>query len=109
MIAVYILASQNRRLFVGVTSDLVRRIQQHQLGRGSAFAIRYRMNRLVYYEAHGSVVAAIRRERQLKSWDRTRMVGLIELENATWQDLSARWSGGLSVEPGSEQLGLGHR
>lgn len=91
IIAVYVLASHNRRVYVGVTSDLVRRIHQHRLGRGSAFAIRYRMNRLVYWEEHRSVVDAIRRERHLKHWPREKMAELIGRRNAGWRDLSLQW------------------
>lgn len=91
IIAVYVLASHNRRLYVGITSDLVRRIHQHRLGRGSAFAIKYRMNRLVYWEEHRSVIDAMRRERQLKHWPWAKMAEVIGARNAGWRDLSLLW------------------
>jgi len=88
---VYILASQSRRLYVGVTSDLVRRIGQHKIKQGSRFTARYQIHRLVYFEETHDVVSAIAREKQLKGWKRARKVELIELVNPGWEDLSAGW------------------
>ncbi|MFZ5786599.1 MAG: GIY-YIG nuclease family protein [Acidobacteriota bacterium] len=91
--AVYILS--NRRggvLYTGVTSDLERRVWQHQLHQDpSSFSARYNCNRLVYFEVTPDVEAAIKREKQIKGWLRRRKVALIEASNPEWRDLSAEW------------------
>lgn len=87
---VYIVASLQKALYVGMTNDLVRRLYDHKTGRIAGFTARYRINRLVYYELHADVRAAIQREKQLKGWVRKRKVELIEAENAEWEDLADR-------------------
>jgi len=89
---VYIMSSQTRVLYVGVTNSLERRVQQHKEGVGSAFTARYRVKNLVHYEETSDVHAALERERHLKGWTRARKVALIESENPEWQDLSEAWS-----------------
>ena len=84
---VYILASIGRRSYVGITNHLSRRVWEHRNGVGSAFAMRYRINRLVHYEQYESVHIAISREKQIKSWTRERKLRLIEESNPTWRDL----------------------
>ncbi len=79
-IYVYIMASRTKRLYVGVTNNLERRVYEHK-NHLSAFTARYRMERLVYYEETGDVSAAIEREKQLKGWLRARKVALIESLN----------------------------
>jgi putative endonuclease len=90
MYYVYIVASLQKTLYVGVTNDLVRRIYEHKTGATRGFTSRYRVNRLVYYEPHHEVRAAITREKQLKGWVRKRKVELIEAENGEWNDLSGQ-------------------
>ena len=85
---VYILASTQRTLYVGVTRDLRRRVYEHKRGLVPGFTRRYNVNRLVWFEAHRDARAAITREKQLKGWSRARKVALIECENAEWDDLS---------------------
>jgi putative endonuclease len=87
---VYMVASLQKALYVGVTNDLRRRIYEHKTGLIPGFTTRYRVNRLVYYEAHGDIRAAITREKQLKGWLRKRKVALIEAQNAEWEDLADR-------------------
>jgi len=87
--AVYILASLNRRLYIGVTNDLERRVFQHRAGRAGAFTARYRITRLVHFEQTGNVQAAIAREKQIKSWCRAKKLALIESGNAGWVDLAS--------------------
>ena len=87
---VYILASRLRRLYVGVTNDLTRRMHEHKAGVGSAFASRYRIDRLVHHEEFGDVRDAIAREKEIKAWQREKKLGLIEEQNAGWVDLAAR-------------------
>jgi putative endonuclease len=89
--AVYILASHSRRLYVGVTGDLQRRLWQHRSGVGSGFTKRYHIVYLVYYEQTSNSRAAIAREKQIKSWTREKRVRLIESQNAGWLDLAAGW------------------
>ena len=87
---VYMLASrQGGTLYVGVTSDLIRRVAEHREGAIPGFTERYGVKRLVWYEAHDSIEAAIRREKRLKKWPRAWKVTLIETANPQWQDLWA--------------------
>jgi putative endonuclease len=89
---VYLLASRSRVLYIGVTGNLVRRIWEHQQGRGSEFTRRYKVNRLVWYEAYADSAAAIAHEKKLKGLIRAKKIALIELENPAWQDLSEGWN-----------------
>ena len=85
---VYILASRkNGTLYIGVTNDLVRRVYEHKEGLAQGFTKRYGVKRLVYFETHEAVEAAIRREKSLKTWLRTWKVDLIERDNPDWKDL----------------------
>ena len=88
---VYILASLSRRLYVGVTNDLRRRVFEHRRADRVAFTARYRITNLVYFEHTTNVGAAIAREKQLKRWPRWRKERLIEAKNAGWIDLSVGW------------------
>tara|TARA_E500000318_G_scaffold111845_2_gene132120 strand:+ start:976 stop:1266 length:291 start_codon:yes stop_codon:yes gene_type:complete len=84
----YILASKrNGTLYVGVTSDLPKRIGEHRAGIIPGFTARYGVKRLVYLEAHSSMTEAIRRERQMKEWQRLWKLRLIERDNPRWRDL----------------------
>jgi putative endonuclease len=84
---VYILSDQNKKvLYVGVTSDLRRRICEHKQGK-SSFTKRYRVNRLVYYERLEEIEAAILREKQIKNLSRAKKNSLIEADNPEWVDL----------------------
>ena len=85
---VYILASQpNGTLYIGVTSDIVRRIRQHRRGEGSSFVDRYDVTRLVHLEPFDRIEDAIHREKQLKAWKRDWKLDLIREHNPTWDDL----------------------
>jgi putative endonuclease len=85
---VYVLASQpHGTLYVGVTTDLIARIAQHREGTAEGFTKKYKVNRLVYFETHESVEAAILREKQIKKWNRTWKIRLIEERNLHWDDL----------------------
>jgi len=84
---VYILASRpNGTLYIGVTSDLVRRVFEHRNG-FSRFTARYGIVRLVYFEVHDSITAAIQREKNIKHWPRGWKIALIEGCNPDWRDL----------------------
>jgi len=86
--AVYILASKrNGTFYIGVTSDLPKRIYEHRNDSVDGFTKKYCIHRLVYYELHDGMVAAIAREKQLKKWNRTWKVELIEEKNRDWKDV----------------------
>jgi len=86
--AVYILASKrNGTLYIGVTSDLVKRIWEHKNDFVAGFTKRYGIHTLVWYEPHESMQSAIEREKRLKEWKRVWKLELIEKENPDWQDL----------------------
>jgi putative endonuclease len=87
---VYFLASRKYgTLYIGITNDLAKRIEQHRQGFGSRFVRQYRVFRLVYVETHESPTDAIQREKQLKKWNRDWKIRLIEQDNLDWQDLSS--------------------
>ena len=94
----YIMAGYRRTTYVGVTSDLVRRICEHQQGLKPGFTTRYAIKRLVYYESGQDVRAAIAREKQIKAWRRSKKVALIESANPDWQDLAIPWSATLPTQ-----------
>jgi putative endonuclease len=86
--AAYIMASRrNGTLYTGVTSDLPQRAWQHREGLSPGFTRRYGCNLLVWYELHGSMEAAILREKQLKGGSRAKKTKLIEAMNPDWSDL----------------------
>ena len=85
---VYILASDSKVLYIGITGDLRRRVRQHKNGELPGFTRRYNVHRLVYVEEFSRSVDAIAREKQLKRWSRIKKTGLIESVNPEWLDLS---------------------
>jgi putative endonuclease len=85
---VYILASRcNGTLYVGVTSDLAKRIGEHKTGAVDGFTQQYGVHRLVWYEMHATMENAIRREKNIKKWRRSWKLDLIESTNPDWRDL----------------------
>ena len=88
---VYILASRSRKLYVGVTANLPRRIYQHRTGQALSFTSRYGITRLVYYECASTPRAAIEREKRLKKWSPSKKIALVESSNPDWRDLAANW------------------
>ncbi len=92
---VYILASESRVLYVGVTGFLMARVLQHKSGECEGFTRRYKVNRLVYYEVFRYVNNAIARETEIKKWRREKKVALLEAEDPRWEDLA--WDWGKSV------------
>ena len=87
----YIVASRTRSLYIGMSGDLERRMQQHRSREGDGFTARYRCDRLVWFERFADPLVAITREKELKGWTRAKKIALIERENSTWMDLSADW------------------
>ncbi len=85
---VYILASRkNGTLYTGVTSNLVQRVFQHKSNAVPGFTRKYSVHRLVYYEIHANIEAAIAREKRIKRWRRAWKISLIEKMNPQWMDL----------------------
>lgn len=85
---VYILASRPYgTLYIGVTSDLIRRVWQHKEGCVDGFTKTHRVHQLVWYEIHGDIIEAITREKQIKKWRRDWKINLIQSANPAWQDL----------------------
>lgn len=87
----YIVASQSRTLYIGVTGDLRRRVFEHKWKERYGFSSRYNCDRLVWFEHYQEVALAIAREKQLKKWNRSKKIALIERMNAAWVDLSRDW------------------
>ena len=86
---VYILASKrNGTLYVGVTNDLKRRIDEHKNGLIEGFTKKYNVYMLVYFETTENIESAITREKQLKEWQRAWKLRLIEKNNPQWEDLA---------------------
>jgi putative endonuclease len=89
MFYVYMLASKPYgTLYTGATSDLARRVWEHKHKVVPGFTKRYGVDQLVWFEAHQSRDAALRREKQIKEWKRNWKVNLIERDNRHWRDLS---------------------
>jgi putative endonuclease len=88
---VYILASQTRVLYIGMTRTLEQRVFQHKTHVFEGFTAKYNVTNLVYFEHHGSVLTAIRREKAMKAWRREEKIQLIESANPKWRDLSYGW------------------
>ena len=88
---VYLLSSLSRRLYTGVTNDLISRVWQHKNNVNNSFTSRYNIHRLVYYEEYEYVHDAIAREKQIKLWKRIKKEALIESANKSWRDLSEGW------------------
>ncbi len=89
---VYLMSGYNRRLYVGMTNDLFRRVQEHKNQTTKGFTQRYKLTQLVYYEECENARDAIAREKQIKRWDREKKLQLIESRNPGWQDLAAHIS-----------------
>ncbi|MBZ2209298.1 GIY-YIG nuclease family protein [Massilia soli] len=85
---VYLLASRRYgTLYIGVTSDLIRRVWQHREGLADGFTRKYGVKILVWYETHYDIVEAITREKQIKKWNRKWKIELIQKANPLWSDL----------------------
>jgi putative endonuclease len=85
---VYILASRRHgTIYIGVTNDLVRRVYQHKNKLIKGFSSQYGVARLVWFETHDDITAAIEREKELKKWRREWKINLIEQDNPDWHDL----------------------
>jgi putative endonuclease len=92
---IYIITNKTHgTVYIGVTNNLLRRIDKHRRGAGSAFAAKYNLTHLVYAERFSDIREAIAREKQLKRWRRAKKAWLIEQQNPHWHDLYADWFSG---------------
>jgi len=101
----YIVTSQSRTLYIGVTGDLRRRIFQHKWKEFDGFSSRYNCDRLIWFEHYQEIGLAIAREKQLKGWSRRKKIVLIERMNPSWADLSRGW---FDCEPRDYIRATGH-
>ena len=86
---VYILASQlNGTLYIGITNNLARRVDEHRLSSDESFTGKYHVHELVYYESFNNPESAIHREKNMKAWKRLWKLRLINGVNPEWKDLS---------------------
>ncbi len=85
---VYIVSSyENKKIYIGVTSNLKKRIYEHKNKIIEGHAKKYNKNRLVYFEIYNAIENVIKREKQLKNWHRQWKINLIEEKNSSWDDL----------------------
>jgi putative endonuclease len=85
---VYIMASKrDGMLYIGVTSELSKRVYEHKNNLADGFTKKYHIHNLVYFENTDDITSAISREKQLKKWNRAWKIALIEKENSEWRDL----------------------
>lgn len=86
--AIYIMCNKPYgTIYTGVTSDILKRVSEHQNGLGGGFTRKYGCKILVYHESHADIMAAIAREKQIKGGSRDKKIRLIESVNPTWRDL----------------------
>ena len=88
---VYVMTNRSGTLYVGMTNNLVARVDQHKNALARSFTGRYKLNRLVYFESTPEVTVAIQREKQIKGWTRQKKIALIASLKPRWADLSSDW------------------
>ena len=88
---IYIMGSHTGTLYIGLTSDIYTRVQQHKNGSFEGFSKEHSCTRLLYYEAHESILESIAREKQLKGWRRDKKLNLIRTQNPEFKDLAETW------------------
>jgi len=89
---VYLITNWNNKvLYIGVTSNLEHRVQQHKNKLIKDFTEKYNVNKLVYFEQTNDIESAIAREKEIKKWRREKKNILVESTNGKWQDLSKQW------------------
>ena len=90
---VYIMTNRSETLYIGMTNNLMRRVQEHRLGQVAGFTAQYKITRLIYAESYAEVRDALGREKQLKGWTRAKKLALIAASNPDWRDLGDDWLG----------------
>ena len=98
----YIMSSRTKVLYIGITSNLELRVQQHKQNQHDGFTKECRCHHLVWFERYATAASAIAREKQLKGWRRAKKLALIEQQNLEWQDLSQDWRQILGRKIGSQ-------
>ena len=88
---VYIMASKSGTLYIGVTSNIKKRVWEHKNHLVTGFTDKYMIEKLLYFETIGDPASAIGREKQIKAWRREKKVALIDSMNVAWNDLSEDW------------------
>jgi putative endonuclease len=91
--AVYILFNTSRMLYVGMTNDLIRRLEEHRKKVKAGYASKFGISMLAYYELYGDVWRAIEREKEIKKWRREKKIALIVTMNPNWEDLTGSVKG----------------
>src|SRR6202521_651242 len=89
---VYIVGSLSGTLYIGMTGNLHKRVFEHKFHRIEGFTDKYQIERLLYWESFDDGQDAIKREKQLTSWRRSKKIALIEAVNPHWLDLAREWS-----------------
>ncbi len=85
---IYIMTNKNNKvMYTGVTSNLIKRIYEHKNGLAKGFTLKYKVKKLIYYEVFDNIIDAINREKQIKSWNRKRKEELINIMNPDWHEL----------------------
>ena len=96
---VYLLTNWNNKvMYVGVTSNLERRVYEHKNKLIEGFTEKYNVNKLVYFATTNDVMAAIEREKQIKKWRREKKNQLVIGMNPEWKDLSLEWGKDFSLQ-----------
>jgi len=96
---VYLLTNWNNKvMYVGVTSNLERRVYEHKNKLLAGFTEKYKVNKLVYFETSNDVMAALEREKQIKKWRREKKNLLVIGMNPEWKDLSLEWEKDFSLQ-----------
>ncbi len=88
---VYIMSSNTKVLYVGMTNNIARRVYEHKNKMNIGFTAKYNVDNLVYFEELADEISAVKREKQLKGWLRGKKIELVEAINPEWKDLSAPW------------------
>ena len=88
---VYILNNPGGMLYIGVTNNLIRRVYEHKQELVDGYTKQYHIHRLLYFEETSDVNVAIAREKEIKSWRRSKKLALVYAMNPTMQDLAAEW------------------
>ncbi len=83
-------SKRNGTVYIGVTSDLVKRLHRHKSDAAEGFTAKYSVHSLVWHEVHENMESAIMREKQMKKWNRSWKLRLIEKANPDWNDLSGK-------------------
>ena len=88
---VYTMGSESGTLYIGITSDIKRRVYERKNHLIPGFTDKYNIDKLLYFEVISDAASAINREKQIKAWKREKKVTLIDSVNVVWNDLSADW------------------